>query len=160
MSAPYKVMEQMQKTRPRRLRGNREVMIVLGGIIVVGMLMLVNTLNKRLKADNLRASQAPAAQVHVGAADESPSLVIAISLNEQSDWVIAGHGVVTQEQLPEVLAGKRAEADEQGLRAIVMAQIDGEQPAKYFMELHRVAEECELDEVRIEAQEALMEEGG
>ena len=158
MSAVYKVMEQMQKTRPRRLRGNREVMIVMGGIIVVGMLMLVNTLNKRLKADHLKARQAPAALVNVGAPDSGASLIISVSLNEHSEWVVAGHGVVTSEGLPEIFARKRAEADEQGVRAIVMAQIEGEQPAKYFMELHRIAEDCKLDEVRVEAQQALMQE--
>ena len=56
MSAVYKVMEQMQKTRPRRLRGNREVMIVLGAIVVVGMVLLVTSLNKRLELVKMAAS--------------------------------------------------------------------------------------------------------
>ena len=154
---PGEQLEQMQKTRPRRLRGNREVMIVLGCIIIVGMLMLVNTLNKRLNTDNQRARQASPAQVNVGAPESSESLIITVTLNEQSEWIVAGHGVVSPQELPEIFSSKRAEADEQGSRAFVMAQIAGDQPAKYFMELHRIAEDCQIDEVRVEAQQALLE---
>ena len=160
MSAPYKVMEQMQKTRPRRLRGNREVMIVLGGIIIVGMILLVNSLNKRLNADNSKDRRPAAPQVNVGTPNPEASLVVAVSLNGQSEWVVAGHGVVSREKLSEIFALKRTEADEQGVRAVVMAEIAGDRPAKYFMELHRIAEECGLDEVRVESQENLLEEEG
>ena len=158
MSAPYKVMEQMQKTRPRRLRGNREVMLVMGGIIIVGMLMLVNSLNKRLKADNLRVHRVLPPQVQVGAIDSGDALVIDVSLNQDNQWVIAEHGAVNGEELLDIFKAKRAEADKQGLRSVVRAQITGDQPAKHFMELHRIAEACQMDQVNVVTQEPLLED--
>ncbi len=158
MSAPYKVMEQMQKTRPRRLRGNREVMIVLGCIVVVGTLLLVRSLNKRLNADNRTLQRPIPTQVQVGATHNDDDLVIQVSLNEANHWVVDGHGEVTQDGLMGIFKTKRAEADEQSRRAVVRAQISGKQPARHFLELHKLAEECGLDQVNVQTNEALLED--
>lgn len=158
MSAVYKVMEQMQKTRPRRLRGNREVMIVMGCIVVVGMLLLVSSLNERLKADNQRALKAQPPQVQMGAIEGENSLIVDVTLNTENQWVNADGVLMGEEDLLALFREKRNEANELGLRAVVRAQITADQPAKHFMELHRMAEACQLDQVNVVTKEPLLED--
>lgn len=163
MSAPYKVMAEMQKTRRRTLRGNREVMIVLGGIVIVGMIMLVNTLNKRLNSDNARARQAQERPLKLATAGEAgwhgqgPAVFITISLNPQGQWEVADQGVVSEDGLRAVFAEGRARADEEGASVVVRASISGEEPAKHFIELHRIAQECDMDHITVDTDQPLLE---
>lgn len=150
MSAVYKVLADMQKTKPRRVRVPGVVLLILAGLCITAVWMVSIQTGPQvgLKTDdrNHPRLRMPVAKYGHGHC-HGPGPALVVSLSPEGQWVELENGVVSESRLREIMIERRDEFQAKGWHSRVVVRIGANQSAHYLKRIHEISVECGMDEL-------------